>query len=135
MPARPELPGRTKEVARLRDAWAAAVVGEPRLLLLTGEAGIGKTRLATEVVALAETTGGLVMQARCYTAERSLFLQPFVDALAGPVATMRADRLRELPGARTAAFAGLLPGVDDLFDPPPPNARALSWGIMPRPAH
>lgn len=98
MPARPELPGRTKEVARLRDAWAAAVVGEPRLLLLTGEAGIGKTRLATEVVALAETTGGLVMQARCYTAERSLFLQPFVDALAGPVATMRADRLRELPG-------------------------------------
>ena len=52
-------------------------------MLIVGEAGIGKTRLAAEAVAAAESTGGRVLQARCYAAERSLFLQPMVDALAG----------------------------------------------------
>ena len=105
-------------------AWSAAAAGEPAVLLIVGEAGIGKTRLAREAIAVAESTGGLVLQARCYAAERSLFLQPFVDALAGLVATMRPDRLRELTGARAAAFAGLLPAAGQVFGPPPVGRAA-----------
>ena len=105
------LPGRADETARLNDRWAAAVAGQQQLLLITGEAGIGKTRFAAQVVELAASTGGLVLQARCYTAERSLFLQPFVDALAAAMGAMRPDLLRRHPGAQAAAFAGLLPGV------------------------
>jgi DNA-binding SARP family transcriptional activator/tetratricopeptide (TPR) repeat protein len=116
-PERPGLPGRAEEVARLRDAWAAAIAGDPRLLLVVGEAGVGKTRLAQEAIADADVVGGLVLQARCYAAERSLFLQPFVDAFAAPMAMMRVDRLRELTGARAAAMAGLLPGVDVFGSP------------------
>jgi hypothetical protein len=48
-------------------------------LLLAGEGGIGKTRLAAEMAAMADATGGLALQSRCYASERSLFLQPFVD--------------------------------------------------------
>ena len=124
MPARDPLPGREVEVARLGAAWSAAAAGEPAVLLIVGEAGIGKTRLAREAIAVAESTGGLVLQARCYAAERSLFLQPFVDALAGLVSTMRPDRLRELTGARAAAFAGLLPAAGQVFGSPPAERAA-----------
>ena len=123
-PARSVLPGRAADVARLREVWAAAAAGGSALMLIVGEAGIGKTRLAAEAIAAAESTGGLVLQARCYAAERSLFLQPLVDALAGLTATMRPDRLRELAGARAAAVAGLLPGAGDVFGAPPTERAA-----------
>ena len=79
----PVVVGRDAELARLAAAWEAASRGRPTVLLLAGEAGIGKTRLAEAMVATATATGGRVLVGRCYTAERSLFLQPFVDAL-GP---------------------------------------------------
>lgn len=41
--------GRTDEVATLAAAWASAVAGEGRVVVLTGEAGAGKTRLAEEL--------------------------------------------------------------------------------------
>jgi DNA-binding SARP family transcriptional activator/tetratricopeptide (TPR) repeat protein len=123
-PARDSLPGRAGEVSRLREAWSAAAAGVATVVLIVGEAGIGKTRLAAEAVRVAESTGGLVLQARCYAAERSLFLQPFVDAFSGPVSTMRPDRLRELGGARAAARAGLLPGVGEVFGAPPVERAA-----------
>lgn len=124
VPERPVLPGRVAEVARLRGAWAAAVAGRSGLMLIVGEAGIGKSRLAAEAVAAAESTGGVVLQARCYTAERSLFLQPVVDALAGLTATVSPDLLLELAGARAAAVAGLLPGAGEVFGPVPAERAA-----------
>ncbi|MEP7020734.1 MAG: BTAD domain-containing putative transcriptional regulator [Pseudonocardiales bacterium] len=108
-PKRVELPGRAAELARLLAGWAAAACGRPELLLLVGEAGIGKTRLAAEAVAEARSTGGLILQARCYPTERSLLLQPFVDALSGQLSSMRTDRLRELAGVRAGALVKLLP--------------------------
>ena len=106
-----QLVGRATELHRTTAAWAAANRGEPGVLLLIGEAGIGKTRLAAEAAATAESTGGVVLSARCYAAERSLFLQPFVDALAGPLASLPPDRLRSLAGGRRATLAGLIPTV------------------------
>jgi predicted ATPase len=50
-------------------------------VLIAGEAGIGKTRLAQAVAELAGATGGMVVQARCYEAERSQFLQPLAEAV------------------------------------------------------
>jgi DNA-binding SARP family transcriptional activator len=61
-PADPtDLVGRRDEVDALAAAWAAATAGRPALVLVTGEAGIGKTRLAAEVTRLAAGTGGTVL--------------------------------------------------------------------------
>jgi hypothetical protein len=94
------LVGRDREIEALTGAWAQSVSGTPTLVLVTGEAGIAKTRLITELAAVAETTGGGVLRARCYETERSLFLQPVVEALEPPVAAMSATPLRDVADGR-----------------------------------
>jgi DNA-binding SARP family transcriptional activator len=115
------LPGRDKETARLAEAWRGAVEGRPALVLLAGEAGIGKTRLADEVSGLARATTGTVLSARCYAAERSLFLQPVVEALTTLVVGMPAADLREAAGDRSQALAALVPEVATVLGAPPPE--------------
>ncbi|MDT4973576.1 MAG: hypothetical protein QOG22_3719 [Pseudonocardiales bacterium] len=109
------LVGRDREVEALTGAWSQAVSGTPTLVLVTGEAGIGKTRLITEVAAVAEATGGGVLRARCYETERSLFLQPVVEALEPAVAAMSAAALRDVADGRAGPLTMLFPGVSPLL--------------------
>jgi DNA-binding SARP family transcriptional activator/tetratricopeptide (TPR) repeat protein len=57
VPARP-LFGRSAELRALAAAWTAARAGRGRVVLITGEAGIGKTRLVGELARRADNTGG-----------------------------------------------------------------------------
>ena len=111
--------GRAAELATLEAHWTAAVEGRPAVVLVTGEAGIGKTSLAGELVALARSTGGLVLEARCYETERSLLLQPFVDALRPEVVRSSAGALREAAGERAGSLSLLLPEVAEIIGPQP----------------
>jgi DNA-binding SARP family transcriptional activator len=63
----PEWPmvGRDDDLAALRDAWDRASGGAATFVVLTGEAGIGKSRLAAELVALARGDGAAVCVGRC----------------------------------------------------------------------
>ena len=90
----PALPGRDAEMARLREPGTAANSGQPALILICGEAGIGKTRLAAELAAARPATGGTVLAARCYETERSLFLQPLPTR-----SRSRSGRSAPCPGA------------------------------------
>jgi DNA-binding SARP family transcriptional activator len=111
------LVGRAAEVAAGIAAWTAACEGRPAVLLVAGEGGIGKTRLSAELVAAAEVTGGRVLTARCYPGERSLFLQPLLDALGPGLSSLPEPRLRELAGARSEALVGLLPDLAEVLGP------------------
>ena len=53
------LVGRDRELAELERSWAAACAGTGTAAVIRGEAGIGKTRLATELRLRASATGGL----------------------------------------------------------------------------
>ncbi|MFD1545765.1 ATP-binding protein, partial [Nonomuraea guangzhouensis] len=103
------LPGRAVEVAGISRSWAAAVAGRTGVLLIVGEAGIGKSRLADEAVRVARATGGIVLRAQCHEIERSLFLQPFADALAPQVTRLAGPVLHGLVGNGAQALAGLIP--------------------------
>ena len=119
------LAGRDRESKVLREAWAAAAGGQPGLVTITGEAGIGKTALAEALAAEAAGDGGTVLRTRCYETERSLFLQPIVEAIA-PVATSTpAGTLRQLLGEHATAAAGLLPEIAALLGPPPPGRGSV----------
>ena len=59
MPGLLPLVGRARELAELERAWSAAVAGAGAVAVIRGEAGIGKTRLATELRLRAGAAGGL----------------------------------------------------------------------------
>ena len=105
--ARSEAPlvGRERELRELTRIWESTSRGSgalsaalnnrpPRILCLTGEAGIGKTRLAAELARQAHDRGGVVLAGRA-PREALVPYQPFIEALrhyfaAAPLAELRA---------------------------------------------
>ena len=71
------LVGRRREL----DTLAAAIAGPTTVVLVTGEAGIGKTRLVADVVRRARAAGALTLTAGCLPLTTKLPLLPFSDAL------------------------------------------------------
>lgn len=63
---RGRLVGREREMAEASAFWKQALNGQSHVLLLSGEPGIGKSRLVRELVALAEVSRALVLKAECY---------------------------------------------------------------------
>lgn len=110
--------GRDRETRVLLDAWSAAVAGRGGLVLLVGEAGIGKTTLAERLRETSASTGGRVLFARCYAAERSLFLQPFVDALTSTLSAMAAPDLTAAAGLHASSLVELFPQLAPVLGPP-----------------
>ncbi len=109
----PPLIGRAAEVRRLGSAWDGALSGRAVPILIVGEGGIGKSRLAAHAAATVRHSGGLVLETRCYASERSLFLQPLVEVLGPPLEALSTPRLRAAAASRAAALAGLLPDLAD----------------------
>jgi DNA-binding SARP family transcriptional activator/predicted ATPase len=90
------LVGRQPEWLVLQAAWRRAVGGDAQLALATGEAGVGKSRLAEELFHWVRRQGFTAAYTRCYAAEGRLSLAPVTEWL-------RSDALRP----RWAALDGL----------------------------
>ena len=98
--------GRKRELEQLQTLWASAagshatgsseiVVGSGRMVLLTGDPGVGKTRLAAELARRAHDSGALVLAGRA-PEETVAPYQPFLEALRhyvvnAPQAELRAN--------------------------------------------
>ncbi|MBV9451334.1 MAG: AAA family ATPase [Streptosporangiaceae bacterium] len=119
------LVGRDAEARVLRGSWLQAAAGGPGLVMVIGEAGIGKTTLAEDFAAEAEQDGATVLRTRCYEAERSLFLQPIVEAVAPVAGHLQAAAVADLLGENAPALAALLPEIAAALGPPP------SWRAGP----
>ncbi|HEY3015661.1 MAG TPA: AAA family ATPase, partial [Nocardioides sp.] len=82
----PPLVGRSAERARLTALWREAQAGiGPRLVLVRGEAGVGKSRLVEELEAWCAHRGMVTAHARSYAAEGSLAFGPVVTWLRSAV--------------------------------------------------
>lgn len=73
--------GRTTELSTLIKVYHTAQRGQTQVVLLEGEAGIGKTRLATEFLAWAEMEGADVLQGQAFETGGRLPYQPLIEAL------------------------------------------------------
>ncbi|HEU4426651.1 MAG TPA: BTAD domain-containing putative transcriptional regulator, partial [Pilimelia sp.] len=104
--AGPPLIGRAAERAQLTREWRAAAAGDARLVLVTGEAGVGKTRLVDEFRSWCGHHGAVTPAAGAYAAEGVLAYGLIVSWLRGdPLAA----RVRRLPPEQATELARLLP--------------------------
>src|SRR5215468_2168118 len=97
--------GREAELGRLVRALDRAIGGEGRLLLLVGEPGIGKTRIARELAIRAGALGVAVRWGRCQETEGAPPYWPWMQVLRAPE---RIESQAEADDAADAALAGLL---------------------------
>ena len=81
--------GRQQEMAQLKAALDEALSGQDRLVMLTGEPGIGKTRVAQELAGSAESQDMRVFWGRCYEGLGALPLLAL-----GPVHRLFRQRIR-----------------------------------------
>jgi class 3 adenylate cyclase/tetratricopeptide (TPR) repeat protein len=100
--------GRTEHLERLTLAWKATVEGARRAVLVSGEPGIGKTRLVTEVVRTAHDRGAIVLWGRC-DEELDAPYAPFAEALRAYVAARPPDRMRAELGPLGGELVRILP--------------------------
>ena len=102
------LVGRGAQLEQLRCHWQDARAGRRHVVVLVGEPGIGKTRLATEFCRTAYQDGALVLLGHCY--EDSLVpYQSVVEALRHYVSQTPLEALRLTVAEHRAKLAKLLP--------------------------
>jgi len=77
----PEMVGRATQFHSVVERWKAALEGRGGAVLLTGEAGLGKTRLLRELSRRFGQDRALVLEASCYVLEQSDPLGPFLELL------------------------------------------------------
>lgn len=87
--------GRESELALLRDRWALAMESHGRVVLITGEPGIGKSRLASEHRALAEAQGAQRVVLRCSPYHGATALYPVAQHLERLLRFAPADTLAD----------------------------------------
>jgi DNA-binding SARP family transcriptional activator len=102
--------GRQTEYAWLTELWAKTRQGQSGLVLIQGEAGVGKTRLVDEFARYVLLQGGKMLQGRCYEFSGPLPYQPVAAALQTQITQIEAQSL-SLSTNWIIELAQLLPEV------------------------
>src|SRR3989441_2608813 len=107
----PELVQRETEMAALLEHLGAAATGEDRFVALTGEAGVGKSRLTRELARVAQEDGFYVFGGRSH-ASAALPYEPFIAALRPYAQARGTEILKRLLGTLTSELRRLLPEIE-----------------------
>ena len=107
--------GRERELAELVGGLDHAFAGRGGLFLLVGEPGIGKSRLAEELIAQARARGARVLVGRCWEAGGAPAYWPWVQSLRPYLRDTDADSLRSQLRGGAAELARLFPELRDLL--------------------
>jgi hypothetical protein len=106
----PVLVGRAAELDALTAAFERARAGRGEVVYVTGEAGIGKSRLAHEIASVAEGAGARVLRGRAVPGSGAAAFRPLTEALA-PIAGSVEPPPPELQ-AHLGSIAGNQPAMD-----------------------
>jgi DNA-binding SARP family transcriptional activator len=105
----PAFVDRRRELQRLGKSWSDAKAGHCRVVLLTGEPGIGKTSVAAELAGRAHEDDGALVLYGAADEEPLVAYQPFVEALRHWVAEASSEELRARANVAGSDLARLVP--------------------------
>ena len=125
------LVGRTAELEILQKAWRGVQRGSGRVVLIEGEAGVGKTRLADEFLRWTSAEAGTLLRAYGYDARAGVPYGPVVEVLRD---ALEAPGLAGTDPQWLAEVARLLPEIRQRFpglpEVTPPPAPAEAWRLF-----
>jgi DNA-binding CsgD family transcriptional regulator/tetratricopeptide (TPR) repeat protein len=126
----PIIVGRDGELARVEHALGLAAAGEPVLVMVRGEAGIGKSRLVREAIRRADASGSPILHGACLDlGGDGLPYLPIVEALRRLARVTPRYRMRELLGPAAPELSALVP---DLAEPGPATERTATSATVDR---
>ena len=136
--SRGRLVGRSVELAEVRELWRRAREGRGHAVLLSGEPGAGKTRLAREVTVQAALDGAVVLSGGCYEYEATTPYLPFVEAFRRWVREQKDDEaMCAVLGESMRQIAKLAPEIEHRLGPceqcpelPPHEERLLFFDAV-----
>jgi DNA-binding SARP family transcriptional activator len=107
------LVGRESELAHMRSRLQEVVAGQGALLILSGEAGVGKTRLAYHLLQLAAEQEATVISTSCQILEKDLPFAPLADILGRYLYGLPDAVVHSLPPASMAQLTQIVPSLHD----------------------
>jgi DNA-binding SARP family transcriptional activator len=116
--------GRDAELAHLRPI-VTGHGNRGRVVILVGEAGVGKTRLVSELTACADAAGRRVLLGRCHESEQILPFAPWLSVLKAARVTGDEAQLGGLPAPMRRELGRLLPELWSRADEDGSAADAL----------
>ena len=119
--ARGRLVGRAEQLAQGTQFWLRALSGQAGLLLISGEPGIGKTRLAQAIMAQARVAGAAILSGGCYEFEATTPYLPLAEALRDWVHEQNTETMRAVLGGTATELARLVPEIATRLGPLPPS--------------
>jgi predicted ATPase/DNA-binding SARP family transcriptional activator len=134
------LVGREEEITRLQRAFQYVRGGQTRVTFISGEPGIGKSRLASDFAQWAEKTEqARVLWGYCYEMSGLLPYQPIADAITAQVRACPAEELPALLGESAVDLAKIAPEIrlklSDLPQPEPLGAEVERRKLYSAVAH
>jgi DNA-binding CsgD family transcriptional regulator/tetratricopeptide (TPR) repeat protein len=105
----PILIGRSAELAALQECIETAALGQRSVVLLSGEAGIGKSRLVAELQQAAEAQGFQLLGSQCFPTDRACPYAPLLDMIGTFLAPLPSSRIMTSLGSSARALVPLLP--------------------------
>lgn len=117
--------GRVAELEHIRGANSRMLDDGRHVVLVTGESGIGKSRLIQEFVTSDGATGTRICFGRCYETEQTLPFRPWIEALRGDGSPLSPGVRGRLGAAASAQLAPIFPHLLGARD------AAITPGVQP----
>ncbi len=109
---RGQLVGRTAELQQLKQHWELAQQARGQLVMLSGEPGVGKTRLAQDLIDHARKSGATILRGGCYEYEATTPYLPFVEAFREWTHRQSPTQLRTALGATAPEIVKFAPEIE-----------------------